>query len=404
MGTELRVVIVGAGQAGAAAAARLRAKGFDGPITLIGNEAYPPYQRPPLSKKYLSGEWEADRLFLRPAAFWEERKIRLVTGLDVEMIDLDRRDVIAGSDRIAWDRLVLATGTTPRRLPGAPPRLGGVFVLRGIADVDRMRPALVEGARLVVVGGGFIGLETAAVAVSAGLNVSVVEAAPRILQRVVCPQTADYFRALHLARGVALYEGQTVTGLREDVGKVGAVELSNGESLPADLVLVGIGVVPEMRLAAAAGLACDNGISVDAYGRTSAPNVWAAGDCASFPLDGRRVRLENVQNAIEQAELIADDILGAAAPYRPVPWFWSDQYDAKLQIAGLADDYDRVVSRSGTETMSNWYLKGRDLVAVDAINDARAFMTAKRLLASQAPIDVGRLSAPDFEPRSLLAS
>ncbi|ARC87324.1 NAD(P)/FAD-dependent oxidoreductase [Rhodovulum sp. MB263] len=385
------IVIIGAGQAGAALAAKLRALGHDGPLTLIGNETVPPYQRPPLSKKYLLGAMPVDRLYLRPPAFYAEAGIDLRLGERVTGIDRTRRRLHLGKHEIAYDMLALATGAAPRRLPaGIGGALEGVHVVRSLADVDAMAPDFRPGARALIVGGGYIGLEAAAVAATQGLQVTLIEAAPRILQRVAAPQTSDWFRALHAAHGVKIREA---TGLVRLLGKtrVTGAELADGRVIEADFVILGIGVAPETALAEAAGLAIEAGIAVDAMGRTADPAIWAAGDCTSLPYRGSRIRLESVQNAIDQAEAVAANMLGAEAPYVPKPWFWSDQYDVKLQIAGLNSGYDRVVVRPGDRegSASHWYYRGSELLALDAMNDPRAYMTAKRL------IEAGRSPAPE---------
>jgi 3-phenylpropionate/trans-cinnamate dioxygenase ferredoxin reductase subunit len=327
------VAIVGAGQAGAALALRLRGGGFAGRITLFGAEAHPPYQRPPLSKKYLSGEWEAERLYLRAPSFWQQLEVNLRTGLTVSAIEPATRRLTAGGEEFHWDKLALTTGSRPRPVPPTFTDLQGVFELRTLKDTDRLKSAFASGRRLAVIGGGFVGLETAAVAVKAGLQVDVIEMASRILARVSCEQTSSFFRDLHESNGVRIREGRLVRRVA-GTDRVTAVELDNNERLDSDLVLLGIGIVPETSLADAAGLAIRDGILVDHHGRTSAPLIWAAGDCASFSLHGEPTRLESVQNAIDQAEAVADDMLGRGAPYAPVPWFWSDQYDSKLQIVG----------------------------------------------------------------------
>ena len=296
------VVIVGAGQAGAACAAKLRALGHDGAITMIGAEPAPPYQRPPLSKAYLMGEMEEERLWLRAPEFWAEQDITLRLGAPVTAIDTAARTVTLGAETVAYDELVLTTGSTPRRLPAAiGGDLAGVYTVRTLADVDAMRPEFAAGRRVVIVGGGYIGLEAAAVAAKLGLDVTVLEMAPRILQRVAAPETSAYFRALHTAHGVKVMEE---TGLDRILGetRVSGVRLANGTELPADFVIVGVGILPGSDLAAAAGIAIDNGIACDAYCHTSAPHVWAAGDCASFPWKEGRLRLESVGNAIDMAE------------------------------------------------------------------------------------------------------
>ncbi len=385
-----RIVVVGAGQAGAALVAKLRALGHEGPVTLIGEEPVPPYQRPPLSKQYLMGEMELPRLFLRPESFYAEHDIDLRTNTKVSAIDRAARTVRAGGEEISYDALALTTGSVPRHLPAAlGGNLDGVHLVRTLSDVDAMAPSFRQGARVLVIGGGYIGLEAAAVAAKLGLEVTLVEMAERILQRVACKETSDFFRDLHTAHGVDIREGVGLICLNGD-GAVSGATLSDGTELDADFVVVGIGIAPAIGLAKDAGLETENGIRTDAQGRTSDPSIWAAGDCASLPYKGRRIRLESVQNAIDQAECVAANILGANVDYVPVPWFWSDQYDIKLQIAGLNHGYDRVVTRGGHDgTISFWYYAGDTLLAVDAMNDARAYMVGKRL------IEMGKSPASD---------
>ncbi|NHB76374.1 NAD(P)/FAD-dependent oxidoreductase [Rhodobacter calidifons] len=387
----MRVVIVGAGQAGASLAAKLRALGHDGEIVLLGDEPAPPYQRPPLSKAYLLGEMEADRLWLRAPEFWAENRIELRLGQPVTSIDRAARTVTVGGAALAYDHLALTTGSSPRRLPAAiGGALDGVFTVRTLADVDAMRAEFRPGRRVIIVGGGYIGLEAAAVAAKLGLDVTVLEMAPRILQRVAAPETSGFVRDMHEAHGVKVLEATALDRLEGDRRVKGAV-LKDGRVLPADFVIVGVGITPNSQLAEAAGLAIDNGIATDEMGRTSDPFIWAAGDCASFPWQGGRIRLESVGNAIDQAEAVAANILGAAAPYAAKPWFWSDQYDLKLQIAGLNTGYDRIVTRKGEgEAVSFWYYRGGELLAVDAMNDSRAYMVGKRL------IETGKSPAPEI--------
>ena len=394
------IVIVGAGQAGAAAAAKLRGLGFDGPLTLIGAEPAPPYQRPPLSKKYLTGEIGLDRLLLRPESWYASQNIGLRTGVRVTGIDRAARRVHLGDDTLGYETLILATGATPRRLPGTE-GLAGVHVLRDLADADALAPELQPGRRLLVVGGGYIGLEAAAVAITRGLQVTLVEAAPRLLARVACAETADWFRALHAARGVEVIEGTGLARLTGD-GTVTGAALSDGRHIACDLVVAGIGVMPATALAEAAGLAIDNGIATDALGRTEDPHIWAAGDCASFPHNGGRLRLESVQNAIDMAEAVAANIRGAGAPYAPQPWFWSDQYEVKLQIAGLGTGADRVVVRDTPPGRSHWYFAAGGLIAVDAMNDARAYMVGKRLVEAGISPAAKALADPATDLKALL--
>ncbi len=375
------IVIIGAGQAGAAAVAKLRAEGFAGRITLFGEEHVPPYQRPPLSKAYLLGEMEVERLFLRPAHFYADNAIDLVLNTRVDTIDRAARHVIAGGQPIPYDALILTTGSVPRRLPAdIGGDLRGVHVVRGLADVDAMAPQVTAGNRVLIVGGGYIGLEAAAVCRKKGMEVTLIEMAPRILQRVAAPETSDYFRALHRENGVQILEGVGLTRLTGADGQVVGAVLSDGTEARFDMVIAGIGIAPATSLAQAAGLEIDNGIKTDSHGRTSDPAIWAAGDCASFPWKGGRLRLESVQNAIDQAELVARNVLGADQDYVPFPWFWSDQYDVKLQIAGLNSGYDRVIVRGEGKSQSHWYYLGDTLLAVDAMNDPRAYMVGKRLL------------------------
>lgn len=387
------VVIVGAGQAGASAAARLRARGFDGAITLIGEEPAPPYQRPPLSKGYLLGEMEEERLWLRTPGFWEEQGIALRLGVPVGAIDPAARTVTLGDEVLSYTDLVLATGSTPRRLPPAiGGDLAGVYTVRTLADVDAMRAEFQAGRRLVVVGGGYIGLEAAAVAAKLDLHVTVLEMAPRILQRVAAPETSDYFRALHQAHGVTILEETGLDRLLGE-GRVSGVRLKDGRDLPADFVIAGVGITPSTALAEAAGLAIENGIRTDEMGRTSDPHIWAAGDCASFPRNGGRTRLESVGNAIDMAEMVADNIMGAGQAYEAKPWFWSDQYDCKLQIAGLNTGYDNIVTRGPEgEAVSFWYYRGNTLLAVDSMNDARGYMVGKRLIEQGRSPDKARIA------------
>jgi 3-phenylpropionate/trans-cinnamate dioxygenase ferredoxin reductase subunit len=375
------VVVVGAGQAGSAVVAKLRGLGFDGQITLVGEEPAPPYQRPPLSKAYLMGEMEEERLWLRSNAFYAEQNITLRLGEKVSGIDRSAKTLTVGDETLSYDHLVLTTGSTPRRLPAAiGGDLAGVYTVRTLADVDAMRAEFAPGRRVVIVGGGYIGLEAAAVARKLGLEVTVLEMAPRILQRVAAPETSDYIRALHQAHGVTILES---TGLDRllGTGHVSGVRLQDGRELPADFVIAGVGIIPGQALAEAAGLEIENGIKTDAHGRTSDPFIWSAGDCASFPWKGGRIRLESVGNAIDQSEVVAENILGAGKDYIAKPWFWSDQYDCKLQIAGLNTGYDNIVTRGPEgEGVSFWYYQGDTLLAVDAMNDPRGYMVGKRLI------------------------
>ncbi len=401
-----RILVVGGGQAGHSVAAKLRSCGFDGRIVLICGEDELPYQRPPLSKKYLLGEFERERLNLRPRDYYSDNGIELMLGERCNGIDPNGRKIELDSGMLNYDELVLATGSTPRNLPEqAGGLLDGVHTVRTVADIDGMRAELTAGMNVLVVGGGYIGLETAATCATKGCNVTIVEVADRILQRVAAPETSNYFRALHSDRGVRVLEGTALARLLAGTGgRVAAAELKGAGRIDADLAVVGIGILPSTELAEAAGLEIDNGIRVDAYGRTSADGVWAAGDCASFPLGGKRIRLESVQNAIDQAEIVAENILGAKREYVPVPWFWSDQFDTKLQIAGLGTGYDRIISRriEGAAAASFWYFAGDSLLAVDAINDSRSYMVGKRLLETGKAANTEVLADPSANLKLLI--
>jgi 3-phenylpropionate/trans-cinnamate dioxygenase ferredoxin reductase subunit len=386
------IIVIGAGQAGASLTAKLRNLGYEGDITLIGREPVPPYQRPPLSKAYLLGEMERERLYLRPEQFYADQNITLRLNQIVTAIDADAQTVTIGGEVQSYDELAITTGSTPIHLPDAiGGNLRGVHVVRTLADIDTLEPEFAKGRKVLIVGGGYIGLEAAAVAAKLGLDVTLVEMSDRILQRVAAPETSDYFRDLHTSHGVKIIEGVGLDHLSGDT-RVTSATLTNGDTLPVDFVITGIGIRPATALAEAAGITLDNGIRTDAQGRTSAPHIWAAGDCASFPYKDTRIRLESVPNAIDQAEVVAENMLGAGKDYIATPWFWSDQFDVKLQIAGLNTGYDNVVTRAGDKdgAQSHWYYAGDTLLAVDAMNDARAYMIGKRL------IEGGKSPAPDI--------
>ncbi|MCR8825123.1 NAD(P)/FAD-dependent oxidoreductase [Pseudosulfitobacter koreensis] len=398
----MHVIVIGAGQAGSSCVAKLRNGGFEGQITLIGAETVPPYQRPPLSKAYLMGDMALERMFLRPESFYSDHDITLRMGTRVEAIDPAAQTVTVPGEVLHYDQLVLTTGSDPRRLPAAiGGTLDGVCTVRDLLDVDSMAPRFTKDARVLIVGGGYIGLEAAAVASKLGLRVTLVEMADRILQRVASPQTSDYFRALHTRHGVDIREGVGLDRLLGE-GAVSGARLTDGSEIEVDFVIVGVGIAPASALAETAGLTMDNGIMVDTHGRTSDPHIWAAGDCASFPYRGTRIRLESVPNAIDQAEVVAENIMGADKEYGARPWFWSDQYDVKLQIAGLNVGYDRVVTRDGGTAVSFWYYLGDQLLAVDAANDPRAYMIGKRLIEAGKSADPAVVADASADLKSLL--
>tara|TARA_R110002124_G_scaffold72020_7_gene192738 strand:+ start:6243 stop:7442 length:1200 start_codon:yes stop_codon:yes gene_type:complete len=396
------VVVIGAGQAGSSAVVKLRNTGFDGDITLIGAETAPPYQRPPLSKKYLLGEMDLERLYLRPLDFYADMNITLRLGETVTGIDAGAKTIAIGNDILSYDNLIFTTGSDPRRLPASVGGdLNGVYVVRSLDDVDAMQPEFTADRHVLIIGGGYIGLEAAAVAAKLGLRVTLVEMADRILQRVASTETSDYFRALHTSHGVDIRES---VGLSKLIGgtRVTAAELTDGSTLDVDFVIAGVGITPSTALAEQAGCTIENGIKTDAQGRTSVDGIWAAGDCASFPYKGGRIRLESVPNAIDQAELVATNIMGGENVYTAKPWFWSDQFDVKLQIAGLNTGYDNVVSRITETTTSFWYYKGETLLAVDAMNDPRGYMIGKRLIEAGKSPDRATVGDPASNLKSLL--
>lgn len=390
-------VVIGAGQAASQLVASLRTDGYVGPITVIGEEPFPPYQRPPLSKKFLSGEMEEERLFIRPVEFYAQAEATLTLGVRATAVDLHNRKVALGEDgaSVPYETLVFATGSRVRRLkvPGA--ELGGIHYLRGIEDVNAIRPKFQAGNRIVIVGGGYIGLEVAAVAAKRGLKVTVVEALERCLQRVTSKPISDFFESVHRAEGVTILTGTGVEGFAQGLDGTIIVKTA-GPQLAADLVVAGIGIIPDCDIAQGAGLVCDNGIVVDEHAKASHANVYAIGDCSNHPnpLLGRRLRLESVQNAIDQAKAAALAICGKPKPYAEVPWFWSDQYDLKLQIAGISMLGDEVVLRGNpaTRKFAAFYLRDGLVAAVDAINAVPEYMVARTLIAQKKPVDPLRLA------------
>ena len=390
------VVIAGAGHAAGQTIVSLRQGGFEGRIVLVGEEPYLPYQRPPLSKKFLAGEVDAPRLLLRQEKFYDEHNVDVRLNTRVTAVEPGKRAVrLSTGDELAYDKLILATGSRPRKvdLPGS--RLDGIHYLRTIEDVDRIRDQFRPGSALVVVGAGYIGLEVAAVAITHGLKVTVVELADIVMARVEAPPLSEFMAKVHRSAGVDI---RCTTGIRSFSGntRLQGVVCSDGVEIPADLAIIGVGVLPNAELAEAAGFVCDNGIMVDEYCRTSDPDVLAIGDCTNHPnsLVGRRLRLESVHNAQEQAKTAANTILGRLEPYAQVPWFWSDQYDLKLQIAGFSRRTEQAVVRGDPETRSFaiFFLDEGRLTSVYAINSPREFMLSKKLIAQGAKPDPALLA------------
>lgn len=379
-------VIIGAGQAAAKAVETLRAAGYDGTLIVLGDEDHAPYQRPPLSKKYLASEMSAAALELRGPDFYAAHGVELRFSASVHAIDAAaHRVTLADGTEIPYDKLLIATGARARTLPLPGAGLSGVTTLRTIADVDAIRAQLAQVRRVVVIGGGYIGLEVAAVARMHGHEVTVLEGRERVMSRVVAEPMSQHFEALHRAHGVDIRTNVAIAGITGGTHVTG-VALADGSTVAADFVLVSVGARPNDELAAVAGLAVDDGILVDESTRTSAPDIFAAGDCTRFPSRryGRKVRLESVQNAIDQGKAAAHAMLGEAQAYDPVPWFWSDQYDSKLQIAGLSEGYDRIAAeQSGTASLAVSYFVGDRLLACDAVNAPRTYMLARRALSGE---------------------
>ena len=407
--TGAGIVIVGAGQAGFQAAASLREAGYRDPVTLVGEEQALPYQRPPLSKAYLAGKTDAPGLWLRPASYLAEHRIDHRARARAIAIDRAGRELrLEDGGTLPYDHLVLATGSRNRALPVPGADLPGVHQLRSLHDADALRGAIDTAKRIVVVGAGFIGLEFAAVCAGRGLDVTVIEAADRVMARAVSAETSAAFRAAHQAMGVAFRFGGGVDAIEESAGRAAAVALPGGETIPADLVLIGIGVVPNQDLAAEAGLPVRDGIEVDAFLATSDPAVSAIGDCARFPTrfaqgfpGGEGVRLESVQNAIDQGRCLAARLTGRPAPYDAVPWFWSDQGRHKLQIAGLALPGDASVRRGTGEAFSVFRFRDGTLRAVESVNRPADHMAARRILAAARSLTPDQAADPGLDLKAL---
>jgi 3-phenylpropionate/trans-cinnamate dioxygenase ferredoxin reductase subunit len=407
----MSIVVIGAGQAGLQTIMSLRQTGYESAITLVGDEAFLPYQRPPLSKAYLSGNMERERLFLKPDEFFTDNNVTLKLDTSVESLDAAAKSVtLSNGETLSFEYAVIATGSRPRLLNVPGRELANIFDLRGMADIDAMQPHFVEGKKLVVVGGGYIGLEAAAVAAGMGLSVHVLETAPRLLARVAEPEISDFYTRIHQAHGVTLVTESQMTGFVGD-GAVSGVEMADGSIIDADIVITGIGILPNVEIAEAAGLTVENGIVVNEVGQTSDAHIFAAGDCTSHPNDllGRTMRLESVPNAIEQGKAVASAICGAPRPYHQVPWFWSDQYDVKLQIAGVPTQIDSKVLRGddSSNSFAWFYFTGDKLTGVTAINRPAEFMAGRMLieksLKGELTANPTKLADEDMKPKEWLA-
>ena len=402
-----KIIIAGAGQAGAQCAVSLRQAGHTGPLTLIGAEPELPYQRPPLSKAYLKGEMEGARLALRPAEFYSGQNIDVHTDNAVTAIDRKARSVtLTSGENLSYEKLLLATGAPPRKLDCAGANLAGIHYLRTLKDSDQLRTILDRAGRIVIVGAGYIGLEVAAVMRSYGREVCVIEFADRPLARVASPEVSNFFTDLHRDAGIDFRFNECVTGFEGDTHVERAV-LQNGDTIDCCGALVGIGALPNIDIAVNAGLDVDNGIIVDEHTRTSDPDIFAAGDCSNFPSPRYdcRLRLESVPNAIEQSKVAAANMIGGEVVYDALPWFWSDQYDVKLQTVGLLGGYDQAIVRGdmAAKAFSVWYLRKGTLLAVDAINDPAAFAIGRKLLMTGASVDADALGDLNRELKSLIA-
>lgn len=389
-------IVIGAGHAGGMAVANLRSKGFEGNLILYGEEPYDPYERPPLSKHLLAGEIEIERTYLKKPDWYAGKNIDLRKNVRVEHIDREAKTVTDSTGAtVKYDKLLLATGARVRKLsiPGAD--LDGIFYLREIDDTLAIQKRMIAGAKVVIVGGGYIGLEVAAVAAKAGCDVTILEGLDRVMNRVVAPEVSEFYDTVHRDAGVKIHCGVAVTGFSGD-GALTHVECGDGTSYPADIAVVGIGVIPNVELAEKAGLEIDNGIVVDEFAQTDDPDIWAAGDVTNHPnaILGGRLRLESVQNAVDQAKTAAAAMCGEPKAYAEVPWFWSDQYDLKLQIVGLSRTDDDVVLRGdpASHSFSVVYLRDGKFVAINAINAIKDFMAAKKLVAADVDVDPGTIA------------
>ncbi len=402
------ILIVGTGHAGAQAAIMLRQQGFAGTIALLGEEADPPYERPPLSKDYLAGDKPFERMLIRPAAFWAERDIALLTGRRVAAVDPVRRIVtLTNGAELGFGRMIWAGGGAPRRLACLGAESEGIFALRSRADADAIRARLDTVSRIAIVGGGYVGLEAAASLRKLGKNVILIESRERVLARVAGARLSSFFEAEHRAHGVEIRTGTQLVAIEAEDGRATGLRLADGELVAADMILAGIGIVPEIAPLAAAGAVISDGIEVDAFCRTSLPGIWAIGDCAAHPnifAGGARIRLESVQNANDQAKVAVLDMLGQPQAYAALPWFWSNQYDLKLQTVGLSAGYDREILRGdpATRSFSVAYLREGRLLALDCVNAVRDYAQGRALVEKGAQVDPARLADPAVALKELL--
>ena len=407
--SEKNIVIIGGGQAASQVATSLRQKNFAGDISILSSEEYLPYQRPPLSKKYLSGELDSERLYLKPEKFYEDQNINVMLNSYVEEIDRSNSKLTFSKNNgeeatINYDNLVISTGTSPRLIPLDNPNLKGVHYLRSIKDVEEIKKSLIGAKSMVIIGGGYIGLEVAAVSKKLGLNVTVVEMANRILERVTSPIISSFYHSYHESNGVEIRTSTSVIGINGDLN-VSSVETSSG-IIEADIVVVGIGVLPCQDLAEKAGIETNNGIVVNEFCISSDSNIFSAGDCTLHPsaFYKRDIRLESVHNAIEQGKTVASSIMGEFIPYNQIPWFWSDQYDLKFQIAGLNTDYDEHIVRGQPEnnSFSVFYFKDGNMISSDCVNSAPEHMMSRRFIFNKTEVDLEKLQNKEIPIKEVI--
>ena len=409
----MAIVIVGGGHAGGQAAASLRQEGYEGSVTIVTEENYIPYQRPPLSKQYLSGEFDVNKVYLRPEKFYETKEIEIRMGLTVDQIDRGKHELIcADKTTIPYEKLLIATGARARVLDVAGSELSGIHSLRTIKDVDAIRADMATATNVTIIGGGYIGLEVAAIAIESGKQVTVLEMEDRILERVATPEMSQFYYELHRGKGVNIVTNCTANSFQGNGSNVTGVNCSNGLEVPSDLVIVGVGIVPNTEIAENSGIETSNGILVNEYCVTNDPHIFAAGDCTNHPnpLLERRLRLESVPNAMEQARVASANMLisiekpntpDLLKPYASVPWFWSDQYNLKFQMVGFPTDSNEMVTRgeAGSEHFANFYFKDDAVIAADAINSPREFMLAKQLIGKT--VDKSLLADPNVDLKTL---
>ena len=407
MHSDQTAIIIGGSHAASQLVASLRLEGWEGRIIVISDDSCLPYHRPPLSKTYLSGEKDAQSLLIRASVFYDKNNIKFMLGTTVDKIDRGAQTVaLSNGEKLAYDKLAICTGARVRKLPIPGTGFSGVHYLRNIADAETIKADIKAGGSAAIIGGGYIGLETAALLCRIGMRVTILETMERVLERVTAPEVGAFYTRVHQEEGVEIKTGVIAS---EIIGsnQVEAVVCNTGERMEADLVIIGIGVVPNTELAMDAGLTVDNGILVDEYAQTSDPNIVAAGDCTNHPnpLIGRNIRLESVPNATDQAKSAAASMCGVEKPYSALPWFWSDQYDLKLQIAGLNHGFDQVIIRGDIEKSRSfvaWYLKNGQLIAADCVNRVKEFMVAKQALAGAKSIDLSKLADDTIDPKALL--